>query len=147
VEEAPSPKAHDQEVGLPVEVSVKVTVCPTLGALGANLNAAIGGATLTVTEWLTVLDPAVFAAVSVTVNIPAVAKAWDGFREVLVLPSPKLQDQELGLPVLVSVNFTDWPVNAGFGESVKDPVGAIMVLACDGWQNAATRITISRNKE
>jgi hypothetical protein len=30
----PSPKFHCQEVGVPVEVSVNWTVCPTLGVAG-----------------------------------------------------------------------------------------------------------------
>jgi hypothetical protein len=35
---APSPKLQDQAVGLPVDVSVNWTACPTKGKLGAKAN-------------------------------------------------------------------------------------------------------------
>jgi hypothetical protein len=36
-------------------------------------------------------------------------KAWLGLRVVLVPPSPKLHDHEVGVPVEVSVNVTACP--------------------------------------
>jgi hypothetical protein len=39
----PSPKVQDQDVGLPVDVSVKVTVWPVVGAAGEKVNPAAGG--------------------------------------------------------------------------------------------------------
>jgi hypothetical protein len=71
--EAPSPKFHNHPVGLPVEVSVKVTVWPVVGELGEKVKAAVGAvpAALTVTLWLTAFDPAELLAVSVIVNVPA----------------------------------------------------------------------------
>jgi hypothetical protein len=40
----PSPKFHAQAVGLPVDVSVNVTVCPARGAEGVNVKLARGTA-------------------------------------------------------------------------------------------------------
>ena len=37
-----SPKFQDHPVGLPVEVSVKVTVWPAVGELGEKVKAAVG---------------------------------------------------------------------------------------------------------
>ena len=39
---------------------------------------------------------------------------------MLVPPSPKLQSQDVGLPVDVSVNWTDWPAIGEEGLNVKD---------------------------
>ena len=71
--EEPSPKFQDHAVGLAVELSVKVTVCPVVGALGEKVKAAVGAvaAALTVTLWLTAFDPTELLAVRVTVNVPA----------------------------------------------------------------------------
>jgi hypothetical protein len=68
-----SPKFHVHAVGLPVEVSVKVTVWPVVGALGEKANAATGAiaAAVTVTLRLTAFEPAALLAVSVTVKVPA----------------------------------------------------------------------------
>ena len=70
--EVPSPKFHNHPVGLPVEVSVNVTVWPAVGELGEKVKAAVGedDAALTVTLWLTAFEPAELLAVKVTVNVP-----------------------------------------------------------------------------
>ena len=44
----------------------------------------------------------------VTVNVPAAAKVWEGFRSVELVPSPNVQLQALA-PVDLSVNLTDFP--------------------------------------
>ena len=36
-------KVHDQELGLSVERSVKVTVCPTCGVVSSAVKSAVGG--------------------------------------------------------------------------------------------------------
>jgi hypothetical protein len=46
---------------------------------------------------------------------------------VLVAPSPKVQDQEVGLPVEASVKATDVPTAGALGEKVKTEVGAGVV--------------------
>ena len=71
------------------------------------MKEAVNAAT-TVTVRVAVLEPELFVAVNVTVFEPAVVKAWLGFWAVLVPPSPKLHNHEVGLPVEVSVNATDW---------------------------------------
>jgi hypothetical protein len=63
----PSPKVQDQDVGLPVDVSEKVTVWPVVGAAGEKVKAAVGAGTLTVTALLAVPEPPAFVAVRVTV--------------------------------------------------------------------------------
>jgi hypothetical protein len=47
---------------------------------------------------------------------------------VLVAPSPKLQDQEMGLSVKVSVKLTVWPVTGALGAKVKATVDAAPVV-------------------
>ena len=37
------------------------------------------------------------------------------FATVLVVPSPKFHDHEVGVPVEVSVNCTDWPAAGDAG--------------------------------
>ena len=57
-------------MGLPVEASVKVTVWPVTGLVGAKLKAAVGatGAAVTATLWVTGLPaPPALLAVRVTV--------------------------------------------------------------------------------
>ena len=57
-----------------------------------------------VTDREVAAEPDAFRMVRLTANVPADAKAWLGFWEVLVAPSPKAQDQDVGFPVDVSVN-------------------------------------------
>jgi hypothetical protein len=72
VEVEPSPKLHDHEVGVPVDVSVNWTDCPAAGDVGLCVNDAASAAP-TVTALLVLCDPEALAAVSVTVFGPAVA--------------------------------------------------------------------------
>jgi len=58
----------------------------------------------TVMVWLALSETEPLLTRRVTEYGPVVAKEWTGFREALVPPSPKFQDQEVGLPVVVSVN-------------------------------------------
>jgi hypothetical protein len=96
-------------------------------APGMRTNSAPGAVALTVTTLLAVELPAAFVAASVTVYEPAATKAWVGLWRVLVAPSPKLQDQEAGLPVDASVNWTDWPVTGEDGVALKEATGAAPV--------------------
>ncbi len=66
----PSPKVQDQDVGLPVEVSMKATVSPIVGALGEKLKPATEATAFTVKVFLVVLEPCALPTVSVTVNLP-----------------------------------------------------------------------------
>jgi hypothetical protein len=45
---------------------------------------------------------------------------WPGFLEVLVPPSPKFHDHEVGAPAEVSVNVTDCPAAGEDGLKVKE---------------------------
>jgi hypothetical protein len=69
VEVVRSPKFQLQDVGLPVEVSVKNTVWPTAGEGGENVKDAVGATGfVTATDFMTgALEPAPFEAVNVTV--------------------------------------------------------------------------------
>ncbi len=61
-------------------------------------------AATTVTVLLVLFEPEVLVAVRVTVYAPAALNVWLGFCDVLVPPSPKLHDHEVGEPVDASVN-------------------------------------------
>jgi len=50
---------------------------------------------------------------------------WLGFWDVLMDPSPKLQDHAVGLPVEVSVKAIVWPVVGALGEKVKAATGTV----------------------
>ena len=128
----PSPKVQAHAVGVLVEASVKVTVWPTTGVAGAKLKAAEGATTagLTVTVWLAVLDPPELVAVRLTVKVPAVAKAWDGFCALLVPPSPKVQAHAVGVLEEASVKVTVWLVTGDPGANVKAVTGAVTT----GWE-------------
>jgi hypothetical protein len=45
-----------------------------------------------------------------------------GFSSVLLAPSPKLQDQEVGLPADLSVKATDWALKGVAGVKLKAAV-------------------------
>jgi hypothetical protein len=45
-------------------------------------------------------------------------------RAVLVAPSPKLQDQEVGAPVEVSAKPTVWPADVALAVRKKEATGA-----------------------
>ena len=104
----PSPKFHCQVVGVPAEVSMNCTDCPTTGEAGLLVKDAVRAAA-TVTVLVVLFDPEAFVTVRVTVLDPAVVYEWLGFWDVLVDPSPKLHCQEVGVPVEVSVSCTACP--------------------------------------
>jgi hypothetical protein len=124
VEVDPSPKLHDQDVGVPTDVSVNCVAWPTAGEAGLLLNDAERAAT-TDTVRLALLEPEALLTVRVTVLDPVVAKAWLGFCEVEVDPSPKVQLQDVGPPVDVSVNRTLWPTAGEAGLEVKEAVSVL----------------------
>jgi hypothetical protein len=65
----PSPKLHDQAVGLPEDVSVNATVSGDVPLVGEALKLAVGAATVTLTQLGVVLVfwPPALLAVSATV--------------------------------------------------------------------------------
>jgi hypothetical protein len=73
VEVDPSPKLHDHDVGVPVDVSVNCTDCPAAGVAGRYLNEALSSASPTVTIWLMWSSPFASITVKVTVRVSAVA--------------------------------------------------------------------------
>jgi hypothetical protein len=97
------------------------------GALGVEVKAATGARTAwdTVTLLLTVLEPAALVAVSETVKVPEAAKAWVGFLDVLVPPSPKVQAQAVGVLVEVSLKVTVCPITGEAGVKLKLATGAV----------------------
>jgi hypothetical protein len=124
VEVDPSPKLHDQDVGVPTDVSVNCTAWPTAGEVGLLLNDAERAAT-TVTVRLALLEPEALLTARVTVLGPVVVKAWPGFCKVEVDPSPKVQLQDVGPPVDVSVNWTVWPTAGEAGLEVKEAASVL----------------------
>jgi hypothetical protein len=141
---APSPNVQDHDVGLPEDVSVKLTASPGVGALGENVKAATGGAAVTVTGRLVLFDPDTLLTLSVTVNFPATEYVWVGSFSVLVQPSPKFQAQAVGLPVDVSVNVTVCPARGAEGVNVKLARGAAAVSG--SMHNSARTAVATRNE-
>jgi hypothetical protein len=70
-----------------------------------------------------VLLPAVLVTVKLTVYFPALVYLCVGFWAVEVLLSPKLHDQEVGDPVLLSVNFTFKGCFPDMSDAVKAATG------------------------
>ena len=70
-----------------------------------------------------VLAPAAFVAVSETVKVPAVVYVLEGFSAVLVFPSPKSHNHEVGKLVEVSVNWTVRGAEPDVGVPVKLETG------------------------
>ena len=132
---APSPKFQAQAAGLPADASVNCTDWPVTGEAGLKEKEAASAAP-TVSGWLEELDPEALVTVRVTVFVPTLANAWLGFWAVLVVPSPKLQDQDVGSPEDVSVNWTACPTDGAAGEKANDEVSTDIVatvtvrLAC-----------------
>ena len=59
-----------------------------------------------------------------TLKEPEDAKVWLGFCAVLVVPSLKLHDHEVGVPVEVSVNCTACPAAGEAGLYVNEAASA-----------------------
>ncbi len=68
--------------------------------------------------------PPVFVAFSVTVYVPAEVYACDGLLVVDVLPSPKVQYQDVGELVDASVKATVSGADPEVGVPVNDATGA-----------------------
>src|SRR5271169_161582 len=115
-----SPNDHDQDIGLPVEVSVNWTGWPTTGDAGVKEKLAPPAAR-TVTDRLVELKPNgnEYEAVNVTVNVPGEVNVWVGFCEVENPPSLNAHNQDIGPPVVVSVNWTVWPTTGDAGVRKK----------------------------
>jgi hypothetical protein len=125
VEVAPSPKLHDQDVGDPVDVSVNATAWPTFGEAGLYVKEADSvGEVTTVTTWVALWEDEALPAVKVTAYVPFDAKTWLGCWDVEVPPSLKVQDQAVGAPVDVSVNWTACPAAGEAGLKVNDATTA-----------------------
>ena len=128
---APIPWSMDADVP-PVLAQERIVCCPGATAGGFaekyEMTGALAGGAATAMLFVLVFDPPEFDAVSLTLNVPATVKTCVGFRDVEVPPSPKSQDQEVGLPVEVSVKKTVWPVCGDEGENVKSAAGAETAL-------------------
>ena len=70
------------------------------------------------------LLPAVFLTVKLTVYFPALAYLCTGFFSVEVVLSPKSQDQEVGLLVLLSANITVSDAFPERGDAEKAAAGS-----------------------
>jgi len=83
------------------------------------------GTLVTVMTLLAFELPAELTAVSVTVYDPAAVKVWLGFWMELVPPSPKFHDQDVGLPVDLSVNVMVCAVTGASGVKMKAALGMV----------------------
>ena len=88
-------------------------------------------------DWVSVLLPSEFVAVSVTVKVPEVAYVWTGFCSVEVPPSPKSHAHEVGDSVVESINWTD---NGAVPEVIFDINDAEGLSADTGRITSATAI-------
>src|SRR5689334_13226486 len=122
---------------MPVEASVTVNgACFFLPLVGVTEKAAPGDwqAALVVTVVVAWLDPELFVAVSVTVNVPTDANViGPGFCWVEVWPLPKSHAHDVGLPVDRSANVTvrgAAPDVAGVAEIAATgfPDGAVLTV-------------------
>jgi hypothetical protein len=69
--------------------------------------------------------PTAFFTVKVIVYVPASLNVWETFLVVArALLSPKFQDQEVGVLVLVSVNVMGLVVVPDVVDAVKDAIGS-----------------------
>jgi hypothetical protein len=75
-------------------------------------------------------------AVRTTMNAFAAVKMCVGFCAVLVPPSPKFQDHEVGLPVEVSVNETACPLTGVAGGNVNP------ALTVPAWLTVTVRLAV-----
>jgi hypothetical protein len=150
-----SPNAHNQDIGLPVEVSVNWTVWPTTGEAGVKEKFATASPTArTVTDRLVELDPTgnEYDAANDTVNVPGEVNVWVGFCETENPPSPNAHSQDIGPPVEESVNWTVWPTtgDAGAKEKFATPSASLISVRptanTTGWCaiNAATAAVARR---
>jgi hypothetical protein len=116
-----------------VLLEVKLTTAPPVGAGLSRATvpvddappSTVAGLTLTplraataatiVIGRLVLLEPEAFVTVKVTVPVPVDAYVWTGFCAVEVVESPKPHNQEVGLPVDVSVNCTGCPITGEAG--------------------------------
>jgi hypothetical protein len=105
---------------------VNWTVVAVVGASGEKEKSASGATTFVATSMSLAVEfcPPAFAAVSVTWKRPALANACVGLGCVELLPSPKFHCQDVGLPVLVSVNVTASPTKGFCGALAKLATGA-----------------------
>src|SRR4051794_19563183 len=96
---------------MPVDESVTANgTCFFLPMPGETENAAFGcwHAAFVVTVMVAALEPELFVAVSVTVNVPTDANTiGPGFCSVDVWPLPKSQAHDVGVPVERSANETE----------------------------------------
>lgn len=96
-----------------------------------NRTSDCGVSARDVTARLATLEPAALRTVSVTVKEPAAANAWLGCCAVLVPPSPKSHDHDVGLPVELSENCTGWFTSGKAGENVNAADGTVGVDGVD----------------
>src|SRR5665647_1201128 len=104
-----SPKSQDHEVGLLVLLSVNVTTSGAFPVIGEAEKAGTGGFKRFTTiklDFVTLLLPAAFVTVKLTVYFPALLYICTGFLSVEVSLSPKFQRYDVGDPLLLSVNLT-----------------------------------------
>ena len=73
--------------------------------------------------FVTELFPPAFLTVKLTVYVPFLTYLCEGSCTVDVFPSPNFQDQELGILVLLSVNFTVRGALPLVGDAVKAATG------------------------
>ena len=85
------------------------------GVAGLNLKLATPWEDVMVRVLLVLFEPRSFETVKVTFRNPAEEYECIGFCSVLVVPSPKSQDHDLGFPSIEPVNSIAWPAEGYLG--------------------------------
>ena len=79
---------------------------------------------LIVTVFVALALPAEFFTVKITVYFPAFVNVWETLCVVAVVPSPKFQDHDVGVLVLVSVNVIGLVVVPVVVDAIKEATGS-----------------------
>ena len=85
-----------------------------------NSNRAVIAAGSTVITRLAFLVLVFVLTIRTTLLNPDLPKTWTGFWSMLVVPSPKFHNNEVGLPEEVFLNWTDCPVMGNVGLEVNE---------------------------
>jgi hypothetical protein len=121
----PSPNCQDHEVIVPEEESENVTASGKAPAFGVALKSATGAAALTLIDCEAVVLPPLPVTVSETGYVPGVEYVLATVGVVAVVPSPRLQDRLVTLPVEVSVSVTASGAVPVLGVAVKLAWGTV----------------------
>ena len=144
---SPSPKSQEVNVGEFVDSLASPIVCPTSTTVGRFAITACGGRPpgTTVMTALSESEPSALVAVKVTSNDPGSSKTLVTDVPTSVVPSPKVQNNVSGSPVLTLVNVSGSPTSIVSLTNVKSALGGstisgattVKLCVCSAWSPAS----------